>query len=81
MTSFDFKLFCRDCDIVAELVEEEGKPDMAICPRCSLTAGYESAVDTATDYFNEAVREAISELSTDYMAYYRPGLGPVFVLK
>ena len=51
MTSFDFKLFCRDCDILAELVEEEGKPDMALCPKCGLTMDNDRAVDTGHGLF------------------------------
>ena len=81
MTEFHMQLFCRSCDILAELVEEEGKPDMVLCPKCGLTMGHDSAVDTATDYFNEAIAEAVADLSTDYLAYYDPRSGPVFVLK
>ena len=81
MPSFDFQLFCRSCDVLAELVEQKGRPDRALCPKCGLTMACDRAVEAATNHFQKAIEEAAQEESTDYLAYYRPSRGPAFVLK
>ena len=40
-------ILCAKCRVEVQKAEEEGKPDMAVCPKCGLTDTVENAVAEA----------------------------------
>ena len=51
MTTSTKTLYCRRCNGVPERIVEEGKRDLARCPRCGVVSDYEEAVQMAKEYF------------------------------
>ena len=51
MTTSTKTLYCRRCNGLPERIVEEGKRDLARCPRCGVVSDYEEAVQMAKEYF------------------------------
>lgn len=51
-------ILCAKCRVEVQKAEEDGKPDMAVCPKCGLTDTVENAIAEAGEALAASIADA-----------------------
>ena len=86
MTTSTKTLYCRLCNGLPERIVEEGKRDLARCPKCGVVSDYEEAVQRAKEYFARSLvysehrkhqQKTAAAFKGSKNVSYRPGKIPI----